>query len=213
MPKILAYLRVSTDKGQTTANQRKQIEDAGFKVDEFFAEDGVSGTKPAFERPAFSRMFNDMEHGDTLIVTAVDRLGRTASDVLSTIETITARGIRIRVMQFDGIDITSAMGKMIVTCMSAMAELERNLMVERTKAGLARTKEQGTRLGAPLTIHPSILKEMVDKKAVKSLNDLQTEYGFPRATIGRVISKWGNNLSGYAAEWEVRQAQYAAKEE
>jgi putative DNA-invertase from lambdoid prophage Rac len=69
--------------------------------------------------------------------------------VLNVVEDLKARGIKLKVMQFDGMDITSAMGKMILTCMSAMAELERNILIERTNAGLERTKAQtiGTKAG------------------------------------------------------------------
>lgn len=204
-----AYLRVSTDnKGQTTDNQKKVIKDMGLVVDQWVSEEGVSGTIRAFERPAFSEMLSKMVSGDTMILVAIDRLGRTASDILNVIEEMTKRGIKIRVAQFDGIDITSAMGKMIITCMSAMAELERNILVERTRAGLARTKEQGTRLGPPLTIAPDTLREMVKRKATATLDTLHAEFGIPRNTIARNIREWSGKLEEYEAEWEVRQRQY-----
>lgn len=212
-PTTFAYIRVSTDnKGQTTENQRIALEATGFRIDEFVSEDGVSGSKPAFERPAFAGMAKRMVEGDTLFVVAVDRLGRTASDVLNTVEALQNRGIKIRVLQFDSMDITSPTGKMILTCMSAMAELERNLLIERTKAGLKRTQSEGTRLGAPLTIKPEVLRNMSNLRAVKSLTELQIQFGYPRATIDRVLKKWGGNLDGYQAEFETQQAQYAQKE-
>ena len=207
---VYGYIRVSTEgKGQTTDNQRKIIMDNGFTVDEFFSEDGVSGSIRAMERPAFARMVGKMVEGDTLIVTMVDRLGRSASDILNVIEDMKVRGIKVRVLQFDGIDITSAMGKMVMTCMAAMAELERNILIERTKAGLARTKEQGTKLGAPLTIPPATLRDIVVAKATHSYEALESLYKFPRNTIHRNLKAWGNRLDAYEAEWDARKSQYA----
>lgn len=206
-----AYLRISTSgKGQTTENQRKLILDAGFSVDKFFSEEGVSGSTKAIERPEFKAMLAQMTEGDILIVTMVDRLGRSASDILNAVEMLKDMGIRVRVMQFDGLDITSSMGKMVLTCMSAMAELERNILVERVNAGLERTKAQGTKLGPPLTITPVVMRELVAKKTEGfTLDKLAAEYGVPRNTIARNIAKWKDSLDGYEQEWNVRQSQYA----
>lgn len=147
---IFAYLRISTsNKNQTTDNQHKHIIDAGFNVDKFFADTGVSGSKPALERPQFSAMVSSLCSGDTIIVVAVDRLGRTASDVLNTVEYLKQLGVKVRIVQFDSIDLTSPTGKLLLTMLSAVAEMEKNLIVERVNSGLARTKSQGTILGAP----------------------------------------------------------------
>lgn len=205
------YIRVSTDnKGQTTDNQRKLIQDAGFAVAEFFSEDGVSGSTKALQRPAFSRMLEVAQEGDTIIITMVDRLGRSASDILNVVEELKTRGIRLRVMQFDGIDITSSMGKMVLTCMAAMAELERNILIERTNAGLERTKAAGTRLGRPLTIPPATLREAVKMRGEGCTFDLVASYlNVPKNTIHRTVTEWGDDLDAYETEWVARQQQYA----
>lgn len=208
---VYGYIRVSTEgKGQTTENQRKLIEDAGYRVDAFFSEDGVSGSVKAFSRPAFASMLALCKEGDTIILTMVDRLGRSASDILNVVEELKERGIKLKVMQFDGMDITSSMGKMVLTCMSAMAELERNILIERTIAGLERTKAQGTKLGAPLTIEPAIMNNLVSESGNLTLDQLSTKYGIPRNTIHRNIKKWGDRLDVYEAEWIARKSQYAA---
>lgn len=210
---VYGYIRVSTEgKGQTTDNQRKIIEDAGYNVAAFFSEDGVSGSVKAFRRPAFSKMLEWVKAGDTIIITMIDRLGRSASDILNVVEELKNRGIKLKVMQFDGMDITSAMGKMILTCMSAMAELERNILIERTKAGLDRTKAQGTKLGRPLTIEPKTLRDIVMHKSCGwSLDKLSANFGVPRNTIHRNLKEWGCNLDAYEAEWNARKQQYAEK--
>lgn len=206
-----SYLRVSTEgKGQTTENQRKQILDGGFAVDVWCSEDGVSGSVKATERPVFKAMLAKMVSGDVLITTMVDRLGRSASDILSVVEHLRAIGVKVRILQFDGMDITSSMGKMVLTCMSAMAELERNILIERTISGLERTKAQGTVLGPRLTIAPDTMTALVTKKAAgASLDALAAEYGVPRNTIARNITKWKDNLEQYLNEWNVRELQYS----
>lgn len=206
-----AYIRVSTN-GQTTENQRKTITEGGFTVDKYYSEDGVSGSTKATDRPVFKEMLAQMVKGDTLIFTMIDRLGRSASDILNVVEMLKAIGIRVRVMQFDGMDITSSMGKMILTCMAAMSELERNMLVERTVSGLERTKSQGTVLGPPLTITPEVMEALVTKKAAgATLDTLTTLYGIPRNTISRNITKWKDSLDQYQVEWNIRETQYAAK--
>ena len=206
-----SYLRISTEgKGQTTENQRKQILDGGFAVDVWCSEDGVSGSVKATERPVFKVMLAKMASGDVLITTMVDRLGRSASDILSVVEHLKAIGVKVRILQFDGMDITSSMGKMVLTCMSAMAELERNILIERTISGLERTKAQGTVLGPKLTIAPDTMAALVTKKAAgASLDALAAEYGVPRNTIARNITKWKDNLEQYLNEWNVRELQYS----
>lgn len=207
---VYGYIRVSTEgKGQTTDNQRKVITDAGYAVTEFFSEDGVSGSKPAMSRPAFKTLEALAEAGDTIIITMIDRLGRSASDILNVVEHLKTRGIKLKVMQFDGMDITSAMGKMILTCMSAMAELERNILIERTNAGLARTKEAGTRLGRPLTVEPAVLRQAATlRNNGASFEAIAKATGIPRNTVHRTVTEWGNKLDEYKEEWNARQTQY-----
>lgn len=211
---VYGYIRVSTEgKGQTTDNQRKAITDAGFTVDQFFSEDGVSGSTKAQQRPAFSEMLRHAGDADTIIVTMVDRLGRSASDILNVVEELKARNIRLRVLQFDGMDITSSMGKMVLTCMAAMAELERNILIERTNAGLARTRASGTKLGRPLTVEPQTLRDaLVYMREGRTWAQIAAATGIPKNTIHRAVAAWGYKLDAYEAEWLARKAQYTGKE-
>lgn len=211
---IFAYIRVSSSThDQTTENQRKAIKDAGFAVDEFISEEGVSGSVNALERPAFNYLMSRAKEGDTCICTAIDRIGRTAIDILGIVEKFKKMGVRLRIMQLDGTDLTSSTGKLLVTLMAAMAELERNMIVERTNAGLARTKAQGTILGPPLTIAPATLKAMCEKKAEGvSYDKLTLEFNLPRNTIARNVKKWADNLEEYRKQFETRSVQYQKKQ-
>jgi len=208
---IFAYLRVSTD-GQTTENQKLAIMDCGFTVDEWVSEDGVSGTTSAAHRKEFKDMLSRASSGDTVICTAIDRIGRNTIDVLQTVELLLEKNVRLRVIQFGGIDLTSSVGKFTLTVMAACAEMERNMIVERTKAGMARTASQGTKLGQPLKISPSVLADMVGMHAAgHNYTQIGDKHGFQRNTVGRNIEKWGDDLIGYSEEWKTRAAQYEKK--
>lgn len=203
-----AYIRVSLDS-LTTDNQREYILDSGFVVDEFVSEDGVSGSVKAMERPAFVRMMSKAKSGDTCICTMIDRLGRSASDILNTVEEFKRVGIKLRVLQFDGIDVTSSMGKLVLTVMAACAELERNLLIERTKIGMARTRDEGTKLGAPLKMTPEILESVItDKLEGMTLDQLSTKYLVHRNTLQKNIAKWTGRMGEYATEFKARESQY-----
>lgn len=203
------YIRVSTSD-QTTENQKLEILRAGFNIEAFFSDDGVSGTKSALERPAFVNMIAQMQDGDALVITKVDRLGRNAADILTTVSKLKERNISVKIIQFGGLDITSTAGKLVFQMLSAVAEMERDTLVERTKAGLERTKAQGTKLGAPLTIEPTTLENLCNEKdAGCTLDQLQEKYGLPRNTIHRNITKWKGNMEAYRQEWETRQTQYS----
>jgi putative DNA-invertase from lambdoid prophage Rac len=109
----------------------------------------VSGSLPAGERPGWCRLLDKLEAGDVLIVTKLDRLGRNAMDVRATVEGLTAAGVRVHCLALGGLDLTSAAGKMTMAVINAMAEFERDLLIERTQAGLSRAKAEGKTLGRP----------------------------------------------------------------
>ena len=209
---VYGYLRVSTNTGmQTTDNQEKAITDAGFSINEFFSDSGVSGSVPAFERPSFKRMLDKLVVGDTVIVVAVDRLGRSASDILQTVEHFKSLGVKVRIMQFDGVDVTSPMGKMILTCMSAFAELEKNLIVERVNSGIARTRSQGTVFGAPSKLSPDDMEQMITDSRKISQTQLAKNYGVGLSTVKRNLKSYSNKsaLVAYRETFGKKQEQHS----
>ena len=127
MPKVFAYLRVSQST-QTTENQRKEIIDAGYNVTEWFSEHGVSGTIPQKERPMFAKMIEQTEPGTVIVMTKLDRLGRDASDVLATMKELRHRKLKVIVLQLGSLDITSPAGKLMISMLSAVAEMEMDLL-------------------------------------------------------------------------------------
>lgn len=216
MPTIFGYIRVSTNKGQTTANQRKEIEDNGYVVKEenWYSDAGVSGSTPQFERPAFKAMYSQMEDGDIIIVSKIDRLGRGAQDALNTISVLKKRGIKVVVIQFGGVDMNSTAGKLLTTVLSAVAEMERDLCIERITSGLVRTKAEGTILGPPLKITPDIMEILCDEREEgTSLTLLAEKYNINRSSIDRSVKQWAGKLPEYRKEYDTRLYQYKLAEE
>ncbi|MGN8064384.1 recombinase family protein [Ralstonia sp. 22111] len=149
MSRLFAYCRVSTSD-QTTENQVKEIEAAGFAVaKQRIISETVSGSVAALERKGFSKLLDKLEDSDVLIVTKLDRLGRNAIDVRSTVERLDAAGVRVHCLALGGVDLTSAAGKMTMGVINAVAEFERDLLIERTQAGLRRAKAEGKAFGRP----------------------------------------------------------------
>ncbi len=149
MPRTFAYARVST-LSQDTDNQIREIEAAGFHVEPHrIITETISGSVAIAQRPEFSRLLDKMEHGDVLIVTKLDRLGRDAIDVASTVAKLNERGIRVHCLALGGVDLTSSAGKLTMGVINAVAQFERDLLIERTQSGLARAKATGKTLGRP----------------------------------------------------------------
>ena len=179
------YGRVSTGQ-QTTENQRLELEQAGYKIEpEFwFADDGVSGKVAASQRLAFKQMLTKIRNGETLVVSKLDRLGRDAIDVLQTVKQLGERDIRVIVLNLGNTDLTSPAGKLLLMMLAAVAEMERDLLVERTQAGLARAKAEGKVLGRPSKTTPEQRTEIRHKlSAGESVSALARSYGVSRANI------------------------------
>jgi putative DNA-invertase from lambdoid prophage Rac len=149
MSRTFLYCRVSTSS-QFTENQVQEVKGAGFDVQPTrVVEETISGSIAAKERPGFQKLLERMESSDVLIVTKLDRLGRNAMDVRHTVEHLAAAGIRVHCLALGGVDLTSAAGKMTMQVLGAVAEFERDLLIERTQAGLKRAKAEGKKLGRP----------------------------------------------------------------
>ena len=186
MARTFAYCRVST-ADQTTANQVQEIAAAGFAVEPHRAvTETISGSTSARERPAFAKLMDRLETGDVLIVTKLDRLGRNAMDVRATVDALAARGVRVHCLALGGVDLTSPAGKMTMGVIAAVAEFERDLLIERTQAGLARAKAEGKTVGRPAALTPEQRRDVVRKRAEgDSLATLAKAYGVSRAAIQR----------------------------
>jgi DNA invertase Pin-like site-specific DNA recombinase len=184
-----AYARVSRSD-QTTENQRLEIETAGYAVDYWYADEGVSGKMSAMQRPQFAKMLGQMRDGEKLVVTKLDRLGRDAQDVGATIKHLRERNIEVVVLQVGKLDLTSPAGKMMLTMLAAVAEMERDLLIERTHAGLERAKAEGKTLGRTPKTTPEQQAEMKAEYANgkgESVSALARKYEVSRATVLSIV--------------------------
>lgn len=186
MSRIFAYCRVSTTE-QTTDNQIAEIEAAGFHVEpRHTISETVSGSVPALQRKGFNKLIAKLDWDDVLIVTKLDRLGRNAIDVRMTVELLAEENVRVHCLALGGVDLTSAAGKMTMSVINAVAEFERDLLVERTQAGLRRAKAEGKKLGRPCALTPEQEQEALSMRSDgASLAATAERLGVSRSAIQR----------------------------
>lgn len=186
MSRVFAYCRVST-ADQTPDNQVLEIQAAGFQLEprRVIAET-VSGSTPAMERQGFRKLIDRLDWDDVLIVTKLDRLGRNAMDVRATVERLAEMNVRVHCLALGGVDLTSPAGKMTMAVIAAVAEFERDLLVERTQAGLVRAKAQGKKLGRPASLTASQQEAVrVRRSQGASVRTLAQEFGVSASAIQR----------------------------
>ncbi len=177
------YSRVSTLE-QNTTNQRMELEKAGYAFDYWYADTGISGKTAASQRPEFKKLLEKIRDGETLVVSKLDRLGRDAIDVLQTVRMLEDRKVKVIVLQVGDMDLTSPAGRMLLTMLAAVAQMERDLLIERTQAGLARAKAEGKKLGRPSKTTQEQRKAIVDQLGQgESVSALARQYGVARANI------------------------------
>lgn len=187
MSRVFAYCRVSTTE-QTTENQLREVAAAGFAIPprRVIAET-ISGSQAAMQRPEFSKLVDRLEDGDVLVVTKLDRLGRSALDVRTTVDLLSGRGVRVHCLALGGVDLTSAAGRMTMQVLAAVAEFELDLLRERTAAGLSRAKAEGKRLGRPSALSEDDAAQVRQQiTAGVPIAALAQAYGVGRATIQRL---------------------------
>ncbi len=187
MPRTFAYVRVSTT-GQTTENQIQEIEAAGFHVEpRRIVTETISGSVAIAQRRGFSRLMDKLEAGDVLIVTKLDRLGRDAIDVSTTVRKLEELGVRVHCLALGGVDLASSAGKMTMSVINAVAQFERDLLIERTQSGLKRAKSEGKTLGRPARLNEKQkLDVLSDLAGGMSVSALARKFDTSRQTIMRV---------------------------
>ncbi|WP_338885223.1 recombinase family protein [Xenorhabdus sp. TH1] len=154
----IGYIRVSTND-QNSDLQRNALINIHC---ELIFEDKISGK--TVNRPGLKRALKHLKPGDTLVVWKLDRLGRSVKDLVTLISELHERGIHFQSLT-DSIDTSTAMGRFFFHVMSALAEMERELIVERTNAGLAAAREQGRMGGRPV-----VFTEANRQQAIRLLN-------------------------------------------
>ena len=151
--RVALYLRVSTSE-QNTRNQRRDLNGAadrhGWSVATVFEDDGISGAKGRDDRPGLDALLKAVirREFDMVAAWSVDRLGRSLIDLLTVLGELHANDVGLYLHQ-QGLDTTTPSGRAMFQMMGVFAEFERAMIRERVMAGLARAREEGTRLGRP----------------------------------------------------------------
>lgn len=143
---VVGYARVSRPD-QSLDRQRDALTGAG--CDRVFTDHGVSGA--ATTRPGLDALLAYVRPGDTIVVQALDRLGRTTRHLLELVEDLTGRGIGLRILTL-GVDTRTPAGQLVLTVMAALAQMERDILRERTMDGLAAAKARGRVGGRPSSL-------------------------------------------------------------
>ena len=167
------------------ALQLDALREAG--VDRVFRDQGVSG--PTSARPGLDACLDHLREGDVLAVWKLDRLGRNTQHVLAVVDALTSRGIGFRSLT-EGLHTEGAMGKAMLTIMAAFAQLERDTMIERTRAGLAAAAANGRKGGRPRKVDDADAAKARSLRE-KGINatDIAKMLGVSRATVYRYLNE------------------------
>lgn len=184
MSRVFAYARVST-VDQLTENQAEQIAQAGYSIQpNRYVEEKVSGSVPTSQRQGFQKLMDRMEEGDTLVVTKLDRIGRDSIDVQQTVKLCAERGIRLVVLQLGNLDLTSSAGELMVKVLAAVADFERDLIIERTQAGQARARAEGKHMGRPCKTSADERQQIVQRlTGGESVSSVARAFKVSRGTV------------------------------
>jgi DNA invertase Pin-like site-specific DNA recombinase len=188
------YLRVSTleQNSETQGIELRQFaQQRGYEVIQEYVDHGVSGTK--VRRPALDQLLKDAHRRkfDAVLVWSCDRLARSTKHFLEVLDELNELGIQFH-SQREAIDTDGPLGRAIVVIISAIAELERSLIVERVRAGMRRAKLEGRRIGrAPLDVDRTALVR--DRLSGMSLTHTSRKYGVSRAGVVRLVREAQTN--------------------
>ncbi len=183
MNKTLGYARVST-ADQSLDRQTDELLKAG--ADEVRTEVG-SGKKDA-SRPVWDELLRSLRPGDTLMVTELSRLGRSTSQLSALADDLRENGVALKILNL-GIDTGTPAGKLVYSIISAVAEMERELLIERTNSGLAAARARGRNGGRKKTITPAQIRraqKLYDAKDL-TVSEIAKTIGVSRQTLYRYL--------------------------
>jgi DNA invertase Pin-like site-specific DNA recombinase len=191
--RVALYVRVSTDE-QTTDNQRRELEAvakrSGWKIVDIYEDNGISGANGREKRPALDKLLKDAARRefDMIAAWSVDRLGRSLQHLVGLLEELQALGVDLYLHQ-QGLDTSTPSGRAMFQMCGVFAEFERAMLVERTKAGLARARAKGMRIGRPPV--PPVTKRRIAKlrHQGKSVRAIAKATGLSIGAVHKAISE------------------------
>ena len=189
----LGYMRVSkADGSQALDLQRDALLAAGVRPQHLY-EDFASGRRD--DRPGLAACLKALREGDVLVVWKLDRLGRDLRHLINTVHDLTTQGMGLKVLTGHGagLDTTTAAGKLVFGIFAALAEFERELIAERTRAGLAAARARGRKGGAPFKMTPAKLRLAMAAmgQPETKVSALCKELGITRQTLYRHVGPQG----------------------
>lgn len=193
MKRAALYARVSTAE-QTTDNQlldlRQMMQQRGYEVVEEYVDHGISGAKA--RRPSLDKMMADARRGqfDIVVVWAADRLARSVKHFVEVLSELDHLGVAFLSYR-EQIDTAGPLGRAIMVIVSAIAELERSLIIERVKAGIRRARFEGRRIGRrPLDVdREAVLKA---RSSGMSLTQVAAAHGISRSMVAKIVAQSRN---------------------
>ena len=190
---LVGYMRVSKADGSQTLDLQQDALDAAGVPERNMYSDTTSGKRD--DRPGLEACLKALRSGDTLVVWKLDRLGRNLRHLVNVVHDLTERNIGLRVLTGQGaaIDTTTAAGKLVFGIFAALAEFERELISERTRAVLAAARARGRKGGRKPKMTPAKVRLAAAAMGKKGtvIGDLCEELGITRATIYRYVSPTG----------------------
>ncbi|MFD1716107.1 recombinase family protein [Amnibacterium flavum] len=175
MGKLIGYARVST-RNQSTDRQEADLLAAGIRRDDLYVDHGVSGARAS--RPQFDRALGALHEGDTMVITTLDRLGRSTQNMLAFADELRSRGAGLRVLNLGGgdVDTSTPMGSMLFTIMAALAQMEYEIKRERVTDSVRKRREAGKDLGG----RPQRITDSQIRNAIRLVGS-----GEPAAQVAR----------------------------
>ena len=182
---LLGYARVSKSEDQDAAPQIRALKEAGCAK---LFEEAASGGR--WDRPELHRLLDQLRSGDTLVVWKLDRLSRSLKDLLTILERVDAAGGKFRSLT-EAIDTSGPAGRMLMQMLGAFAEFEREMIRERTRAGLREARAKGRVPGRKPKITAEQQKEIVDavSSGRKTAAEVARLFKIHRATVSRFVSQ------------------------
>jgi len=184
--KLIGYARVST-RPQSTDRQISDLLTAGVRRDDLYVDQGVSGARAS--RPHFDRAIDALEAGDTLVITTLDRLGRSTQNMLDFAQGLRDRGAGLRVLNLGGGDVDTAtpMGSMLFTIMAALAQMEHDIKRERIIDSISKRRAAGKNLGGrPRRVTDSQVRSAMQLvESGEPVAQVARDLGMSRATFYR----------------------------
>lgn len=190
MGKLIGYARVST-KAQQTDRQEQDLLSAGVRRDDTYIDHGVSGARAS--RPELDKALSALHSGDTLVITTLDRLGRSTQNMLQLASELRSKGVNLRVLNLGGGDVDTAtpMGNMMFTVMASLAQMERDIKLERMNDSITKRRAAGRDLGGrkPQYTESQIRNAAQLIDSGQAAAQVARDLGMSRATLYRRLSE------------------------